>query len=1264
MPIPPYPANAAQYPDLSGREPLAVVGMGCRFPGGIDTPEKYKDDLLAGLDAIRDVPSDRWLFSRFHDTNPEKAGSIRNAKGGFLEGVDLFDAEFFGYFPTEAQRLDPQQRLLLEVTHEAMEDAGLRRDQFDGTRTSVFIGSFMYDYLCIQTASEQRDEINPYVAMGTSLTALANRISYDFNLKGPSVTLDTACSGSLVAVHLACRSLWGGEADLAIAGGVNLMLRPEASIVLSKGGFLTPDQSCKAFDESANGYVRGEGAGIVILKPLSRALADGDAIYAVVRGTAVNQDGYMAEGFTVPNVVSQIALLRTVYAEAGIDPSSVDYVEAHGTGTAVGDPIEAIALGAVLGRDRASGQHCLIGSVKTNIGHLEGAAGIAGFIKGALVACYGIVPPNLHFLKPNPAIDFEGSKLKVPTEPTPLDRHDNPLTVGVNSFGAGGTNAHVVLQELIVPRERGKLPAALTKRENPGRATLYMLSAAQRSSLRILALRHSQFLSGTRESLDDLAFSAFRRRSRYAHVLAVVGQSPKEVAEQLRRFADGQVNPLTLATPIKRKKRPRVAFVFSGQGGQWARMGQQLMQDEPVFRHTLEEVDACFQEIAGWSLLPELERNAAESRIDDTSIVQPAVMAIQLALLKLYEHYGIRPHAVMGHSIGEIAAATAAGALTLEEAVQVIYQRSQAQAQASGKGGMLAVGLTPDEARKVIEGHDDRVSIGAINGPAMLTLSGDPEPLEQIAQLLDARGVFNRPVRVQVAYHSYHMDPLQGVMLESLESLRGKVATTPLYSTVTAHREPGTHLNADYWYRNVRQPVLFTDALSAMLRDGYDTFLEIGPHPVLVGGAEALFQQRNADAIIGPSMTRREPERTVFLQSLARLTARGAEPDAEVLFGSAPRYVRLPKHPWQHSRYWFESPSAAETRRGRFESPFLKHKTQLVTEEGLAVWEAALDVQKFPYLRDHQVDGEMVFPATGHLELAWAVAGEQFRHEPFFLENLHFDSPLILSENSRHPLDVRLEIGSGEGDYRICSRAADAAGDAAWSKHSSGRINTTHDRFEKSTASLADLRQWFPKAYAQPVEPFYETIQTAGLGYGEKFRCIQQLWHRGHEILARLELPVDLKDEAERYAIHPALFDACLHVLFAEVQAHGDPERVFLPYRIDRVRIYRRPGRNAWSHVRVTRNDEQYLCSDTLIFDEGGELVAELLGMIGKRLAGAGSRQVDTVYQDCFEYHWTRADRDPALHGRIFDYTTAVLITAPLSSSGRGRALPRIWQRG
>lgn len=1237
--------------DQTPREPLAIVGIGCRFPGGIDSPVSFWNALLDGINAIRDVPKDRWDHDRFHDTNPEKVGCIRNAKGGFIDGVDQFDGEFFGYFPTEAQRLDPQQRLLLEVTHEAMEDAGLRRDQLDGSRTSVFIGSFMYDYLCMQTSSEQRDEINPYVAMGCAVSPLANRISYDFNLKGPSVSLDTACSSSLVAVHLACRSLWNGEADMAIAGGVNLILRPESSIMMSKAGFLNPDQYCKAFDASANGYVRGEGVGIVILKPLKRAIADGDAIYAWVRGTAVNQDGYLPEGFTVPNVLSQIAMLEAVYAEAGVDPLMVDYVEAHGTGTPVGDPIESLALGAVLGRDRAKGQHFLIGSVKTNLGHLEGAAGIAGFIKGALTAQHGVVPPNLHFHEPNPEIDWENLKLKVPTQPTPLERDEHPRIVGVNSFGAGGTNAHVVLQEPLsensalgessVSDHLGRTETEFQK--NTGEI-LYVLSAAHRDALRTLALRHADFLRETPHRLEDVAYSAFARRSHYTHLLAVVGQTPQELEDKLRKFADGQVDSTTLTTTIARKRRPKLAFVFSGQGGQWPRMGLQLMRQEPVFRKWMETIDALFVRLAGWSLLSELRKDDAESKVNNTVIVQAAVMAIQIALVKLYEHYGIRPAGIVGHSIGEVAAAFASGALTLKQAVQVIYRRSQAQNLATGKGGMLAVGLSMEEARKLLDGYGDRVSIGAVNGPEMLTLSGDLGPLGRIAQLLESRGVFNRQVRVQVAYHSHHMDLIRGMMLKDLGQVQGVKSTIPLYSTVTGRREDGKHINGQYWYQNARNPVLFTDALSAMLSDGFDTFVEIGPHPVLVSGAEALFKKHDADAVIAPAMTRKEPEATVFLQSLARLAARGLQPDLTMMFGSNRRYVRLPQNPWRHSRHWFEPPAAAELRHGRFEHPFLKRRTQLVTEEGMAVWEATLDIHKFPYLRDHQVDGEIVFPGTGHLEFAWAVANEQFRHESFFLENLHFDSPLILPDNSRHPLEVRLEIVSVEGDYRICSRAADAPSDSPWSKHSSGRINTAQDRFEKSTASLNELREQFRETEPQSVEQFYENLHNAGLVYGDKFRCIQQLQNHGHEWLAQLQLPDELLHEAQRNNIHPAILDSCLHVLFADVHLAGNPDRTYLPYRIDRVRFHRRPTQNVWSHVRITRNDEHYLCSDTLIFDDAGELVAEVLGLVCKRLVGAGSRQTDTLYEGCYEYRWAPAVSDADLHDRIFDSTRAVLI--------------------
>ncbi len=1019
------------------------------------------------------------------------------------------------------------------------------------------------------------------------------------------------------------------------------------SIMLSKGGFLNPDQYCKAFDESANGYVRGEGVGVVILKPMRQAIADGDAIYACVLGSAVNQDGYLAEGYTVPNVFSQIALLNTVYADAGIDPSTVDYVEAHGTGTPVGDPVETSALGSVMGFERGEEQpNLLIGSVKTNLGHLEGASGITGFIKGVLTAHHRIAPRNLHFNEPNPAIPWEHYRLEVPTESTRLDPGDRPLTVGVNSFGAGGANAHVVLQELAKSQTNGQ---AVGTNERVATANLYTLSAANRDALRALALRHADFLAESDHALDDVACSAFARRSHYPHLMAVVGRNAKDIADRLRKFADGEVNPETLATTIAYKKDPKLAFVFSGQGGQWAGMGLKLIERESVFRESMEEIDALFSKLAGWSLLTELRQPADDSRINDTVVVQPAVMAIQISLVKLYEYYGIRADGFVGHSIGEVAAGYASRALTLEQAVEVIYQRSQAQNRAAGKGGMLAVGLSLDEVHELIEGREG-VSIGAVNGPEMLTLSGDIEPLEKIANQLESRGVFHRAVKVEVAYHSHHMEPIKDLMLESLGHIQGVQAARSLYSTVTGEREDGLHLNGSYWYENVRQPVLFTDAIREMLDDGFDTFVEIGPHPVLVRGAEALIEKRGADAVMAPAMTRKEPEVTVFLQSLARLSARGINPNTDRLFGTGRHYVRLPRHPWQHSRYWFEAPAATRVRLGPFENPFLQRQTPLVTEEGLAAWDGALSVQKFPYLRDHQVDGEIVFPATGHIELAWAVASEQFLQGSFFLENLRFDSPLIVPDNSRHPLDVRLEIVSSEGSYRICSRPAnESSSEGTWTKHSSGKINAAHDRFERSTMSLDEITQRFQGEEPTSIDQFYENLYAAGLAYGEQFRLIKNLQHnelpnRHHEWLAQLQLPDDLVFESQRNYVHPALLDACLHVVFADVHRIGNPDRIFLPHRIDRLRVYRRPTQNIWARILVTRNDERYLCSDTLIFDEHGELVAEVLGLACKRLAAAGSQQTDSVYEGCYEYRWQQVQRDDNVHIRNNDFTTAVLI--------------------
>jgi acyl transferase domain-containing protein/NADPH:quinone reductase-like Zn-dependent oxidoreductase/surfactin synthase thioesterase subunit len=1221
---------------MSHTNSLAVVGIGCRFPGHVNNPTDFWQALLEGRDGIRPVPADRWARDAYYDPDKDKAGKTKNDRGGFIDDVDKFDAEFFGYFPAEANRIDPQQRLLLEVTHEALEDAGLPIERMAGSRTSVFIGSFMYDYLCMQTAAESRDQINPYVAMGTGITSLANRISYVFDLKGPSVSLDTACSSSMVALHLACRSVWNGEADLAIAGGVNLILRPESTVMLSKAGFLNPDGYCKAFDASANGYVRAEGAGVVILKPLDKATADGDHIYAIVRGTAVNQDGYVADGFTVPSADAQIEVLRAAYADAEVDPSTVQYIEAHGPGTVVGDPIECEALGTVVGQARADGR-CLIGSVKTNIGHLEGAAGIAGFIKGVLVAHHGVAPRNLHFKNPNPNIDFDGLRLQVADRPYDLDS-SGPIRVGVNSFGAGGTNAHAVLES--PPRLPAREVGSATSIARP-----FLFSAKTRDALQKLAIEHAARLEAGGADLGALGYSLLNRRSRYPVSLTVSAAAAQELANRLRKFAAGERESQAVVTQAEVKRQPKVAFMFSGQGGQWAEMGQTLYASEPKFREVTDELDRLFSGIAGWSVLEHIKAPKATSSINDTVVVQPAIMSIQVALARLLIHYGIAPDAIVGHSIGEVAAAHLSGALTLEQAVTVIYHRSQIQNRAAGKGKMLAAGVTHERAAELLRGDECRASVATVNGPRMITIAGDAPVLERIAATLEAEGVFNRFVRVDVPYHSHHMEPLRDDLIATLGHVVGADAAIPLYSTVTTRRESGRHLTGEYWYANVREPVLFTKTIESMLDDGYQLFVEVGPHPVLASGASDLFKKLGRDAFACGAMMRELPEQAAFNLTIGQLAAHGVTPNLTMLFGNA-AFSPLPKHPWNRQRCWFELPDAQRQRVAPYAHPFLKSETRLVSEDSARIWKTNIGVGTFPFLKDHQVDGECVFPGAGHLETAYAVANEAFPGRDVCLRDVRFESALILAEDNRLPLDVRLEVSSNEGDYHICSRAVDASDDQPWVKHSAGRITFLPEPHRNGCEEFSALAARFEATEGVAVGAFYETIRKAGLDYGRAFRCVNKLWRQGSEVFAHLRLPADLEYEGGRFLSHPALLDACLHTVFLDVHHNGDPSRVYLPYTIDRVKIHSRFGGEVRSYLRVTRNDEQFLVFDLFVFGLGGEPLAQLDGITCKIIGGARNKSSESLYEGCYEYTWAPEDMSAGVHQQYHDLNHCVLVTA------------------
>lgn len=1193
------------------REPIAIVGIGCRMPGGATTPQQLWELLCSGRDAVGEVPADRWDLDEYYDPNPDQAGKIKTRRGGFVEGIDLFDNEYFNMFPAEAERVDPQQRFLLMAAHEAIEDAGDAPARLRGSKTAVFVGHFMNDYWDMQVDPSNRYAISPHVAMGSSITALSNRLSYLFDLKGPSMTLDTACSSSLVAAHLACQSIWRGDADAALAGGVNLMINPVSTVMMSKGGFLSPDGACKAFDETANGYVRSEGVGVVYLKRLSQALADGNQIYGVVKGSACNSDGYTPEGFTVPSVRAQATMLAAAYRDAGVDPASVQYVEAHGTGTPVGDPIETRAFSQVFGqRERA----LLIGSVKTNIGHMEGAAGVAGLIKLCLCMKNQMIPGNLHFHKANPNIDLEGWKLAVVSRTTawPEPAAGMPRRGGVNSFGAGGTNAHLVLEQAPAAPV---LPAA--RPDAAGAPMLFVLSAPGEAGLRRQAEAHARFLAGSEASLASACKAAGRLKSGHRQRLAVVAASTGELADKLAAFARGE-QVAGVESGAARGGARKLAFVFTGQGPQWHAMGRELMETDATFRRTLDEIERLFVDIAGWSLLDEMRKGAEDSRVSDTRVAQPAIMAVQIGLVDVWRRLGVSPAGVVGHSIGEVAAAYTAGALTLAQATRVIYHRSRGQHAATGKGKMLAVSLGLKQAEALIAPHAATVSIGAVNGPASVTLSGDEAPLQAIARALTERDVFNKFLTVNVPFHSHHMAPLKDELIASLADLRPAANTIALYSTVTGELGDGLALVSPYWYANVREPVYFAPAIDAMLSDGYDLFVELGPHPALSAGVEDTFAAAKADARILPSLRRKEPERARVLQTLGALYVAGLEIDFDLALPDvAP--ARLPPYAWDLKPFWCEPAAHRAWRTGRQLHPLVAGHAP-ATGAGRHAFDLLLDRRVAPYLDDHRVNDVIIFPATGHLETATAAARAAFGASFGFLEDIHFESGLFLPDDGEMK-SIRLEVDSGEHGYAISSRDG-----ADWIRHSRGKMNAIGDLWPARPApQLALLRERI--AERLPVQPLYNELKQAGLQYGPSFRAIETLWSGADELLAKVALHDSIGHGADRYCLHPAVLDACLHVIFAARSGAAPGQRGFyLPVHIAGYKHHRQPaGKTVWSHVEVKEASDDYLRGDFRIYDDEGALVAEVRDLRCKYIEGSRQAGQDIAYAGCYEYRWRAA---------------------------------------
>jgi len=873
------------------REPVAIVGIGCRLPGGVTSPDSFWELLEQGRDAVSEIPSSRWDVDEFYDPDPAAPGRMTVRHGAFVDGVDRFDPYFFGISPREAERMDPQQRLFLEVAWEALEDAGRTRQQLRGSATGVFVGTNGSDYLQMQLADPT--DIDLYTIMGGLHCTIPNRLSYLLDLRGPSISLDTACSSSLVAVHLAVQSLRARECDTAVVGGTNLILSPIATVAHAKGLPLAPDGRCKTFDSRADGYVRGEGVSAIVLKRLSDAVVDGDQLWAVIKGSAVNQDG-LTNGLAAPNGRAQRAVIELALSSARLDPSQVTLLEAHGTGTSLGDPIEVESLDEVYGRSAADGDVCALGSVKTNLGHVEAGAGIVGLIKAALCVHHRRIAPNVHFESINPHIDLADSRLAVPTAARDWDVPDERRHAAVSSFGAGGTNAHVVL---------GPAPALEPDESVPSGPYLIPFSARTSEVLTGMAAAYRDHLRspcGRSDALHNIAYSAAHRRTQHEHRGVVLATSHDDAADRLDAWIAGE-NPTGVITGSTTGSLDHgVVFVFPGQGSQRAGMGLELMRTCPVFRDTVTDCDEAMREYLGHSVLAEIRGGGELDRID---VIQPALFAIGVGLAARWRSLGIEPAAVLGHSMGEVAAAHVAGALSLADAVRIICGRSRLLRRVSGQGSMLIVALPKDETDTLIKGCRDRVSVAVCNSPTSTVLSGDPATLDGLAVSLRERNIFCRPVKIDVASQSPQMDPLRAELLAELDAITPRAGSIPILSTVTGELCDGADFDAGYWVRNLREPVLFWDAVVELVARGNGIFVEISPHPILLSAVEQGFDLTDRNGLLLPSMRRDEPESHAMLEGLGALHAHGVPVDD--VFPASGRAVQLPAHVWQHERFWF-----------------------------------------------------------------------------------------------------------------------------------------------------------------------------------------------------------------------------------------------------------------------------------------------------------------------------------------------------------------------
>lgn len=1158
---------------MSSAKKIALVGYAFRLPGlASQNAEGFWEALCAGSNLVSEVDVSRWEKDSFLHPSKSNPGTSYTFAAGSLGDISGFDAQFFGISPREAGQMDPQQRLLLELTWEAFENAGVKPSTMRKSRCGVFVGISSTDYAYRRT--DDLASMDASTMTGNTASIAANRISYVFDLRGPSMAVDTACSSSLVAFHQACQSIYTGEADQCLVGGVSLHLHPFPFVGFSKASMLSRHGICNAFDAAGEGYVRSEGGGIFVLKDYDNAISDGNQIIAVVAGSGVNCDG-KTNGITVPSSEAQATLLEEVYARAGISADDVDYLEAHGTGTSVGDPIETRGIGDALGSKRNK-DPLPIGSVKSNVGHLEAASGVAGLVKALLCLQKRSVPPTIHLKTPNPKIKFQEWNIAPVTRNLPLPA-DKVLTVGINSFGFGGANAHVILQTPPTTKIANK--TASTAIIPP----VFLLSARSDGALKALAAECAALLGNDALSAYDLAHSVFTHRELLEKRLVVKAPDRASLIARLSAFAaNGEVLGTVADDALLNGSQP--VFFYSGNGSQWVGMGRLLLAQNATFRASVQEVDTLFSRYSDFSIVDKLE-NMTTDQLAFTEIAQPTLFALQVGLTRLFLDAGIVPAAVTGHSVGEVAAAWASGALTLEQAVQVIFQRSAQQGKTKGAGKMTAAAISGDDASHLIEelGVGHQVCVAGINSAKGVTFAGDPVGLERIEAALQARKIFQKRLDLDYAFHSPAMDPIRDELENLLADVQPAESSIPFISTVTGSKLTGTALGASYWWDNIRQPVRFGAAIDALIADGSRVFVEIGPHPVLRSYVKECLEFSKQEGRIIQTMTRSEADAARLEKAVGETLVSGMPLDEKRLFPYPASPVALPNYPWQKESHWH--PVTSESYRliqRHKEHPLLGYRLS----ENTWQWENQIDLVLYPTYRDHVVGSAIVLPAAGFIEMALAAATLWRPKVRASVENLEIFAPLLLDE--KHAKTLRFSIDTSDGSFAIKSR--DRLSTESWLTNVTGRL-VAGSAIETPVPALRPRLTSADLPVTSGSE-HYAVADSIGLAYGPAFQAISRVVIDGQCVIAEMLTPPAIAEELSVTLLHPSFLDGCFQLLVNLLGASPQDRHAYIPVRMGRIALFQSNQTVASAEVTVLRRSPRSLVANCHLFAADGSPIA------------------------------------------------------------------------